>query len=246
MGAYLLAQAAPMIVSTGIWVVVVAVYPMMIVIGPVLGALALALRHTPPVLRVRFSVRPAVGRERALVLRALAAVPSLRGRGEPRIWVAPEPWDVIALGPRDLAVGAGVLDHVATDSSDPPLLARTAVSALAAQRLGAAAVRGLVDAYWLPWAMLKALGGRILDEFRLLSIWRVLWDWRPVLFGVAFVQQAAAGHGWLAVGLLGFAGLTYAAPAAKRSWLGVLSRIQRAAIRASNPRSGEGGATSHN
>lgn len=173
MGAYLLAQAAPMIVSTGIWVVVVAVYPMMIVIGPVLGALALALRHTPPVLRVRFSVRPAVGRERALVLRALAAVPSLRGRGEPRIWVAPEPWDVIALGPRDLAVGAGVLDHVATDSSDPPLLARTAVSALAAQRLGAAAVRGLVDAYCLPWAMLKALGGRILDEFRLLSIWRV-------------------------------------------------------------------------
>lgn len=232
MGAYLLAQAAPMIVSTGIWVVVVAVHPMMIVIVPVFGALALALRHTPPVLRVRFRVRPAVGRERALVLRALAAAPSLRGRGEPRIWVAPEPWDVIALGPQDLAVGAGVIDHVATDSSGPPLLARTAVSALASQRLGAAAVRGLVDAYCLPWVMLEALGGRILDEFRLLSIWRVLWDWRPVLFGVAVVQQSAVGEWLLGLGLLVFALLTYVAPVATGAWLRVQSGLRLAAHRA--------------
>lgn len=217
--AYLLAHLTPVLASTGVWIIVCALQPLAIVIGPVLGIIAVVLRNRRWVIRLRYGVRPATDTERAMVLAALVSARSLRGRGQPRIWIGGHPDRISGLSERDLAIGVGVLDALTNGRLDPTTVAAGAGRALAVHRLGAPTSRALIAAYCLPWRCATRIGTGILDLTGLRPLWTVIWATRPVVIVIAIVQQVADGRWDVATAVVVFGVLTYTTPVFTRQLL---------------------------
>jgi hypothetical protein len=97
----------------------------------------------------------------------------------------------------------------------------------AAAICSAGLTRGQVAlAVWcVPWVALEgvvAAAGRMLRGVALL---RLAWRARVVVAAIAVAQNAADGHPWMAAGLAGLIGATYAQPALNLQWNRRLARV---------------------
>jgi hypothetical protein len=225
MPAYLLAHIMPVLASTCVWIIVCAVQPLVIVVGLTVGVLALLLRSGPWVFRLRYGVRLATDTERGVVLAALVPAQSLRGRGQPRIWVGDLHGHLAGLSACDLAVDAGVLVAIVEGRFEPTTIAMEGERALAPYRVGASVARVVVAGYCLPWRLAAAVGGRFLDVTGLRTAWGLVWGLRPVIVVTAVVQQAAAGQWGLMVGIIVFGVLTYTTPFLTQRWRRCAARV---------------------
>ncbi len=181
-------------ILTGIWIILVAVQPWLVIVGPALAGLAVSASRTPPMVRLRFGVRSATPVERTLVLGALAVAPSLRGRGEPRVWIGRRLSDVRALSAQDLAVGEVVLERLRHGVADPEELAISAVVSFAPLRLRAETARALIATYCLPWRALGRLVGGVTRR-TLGPVLKVVW-WFRLLAVVSAVALQASQSRW--------------------------------------------------
>ncbi len=223
--AYLLAHVTPLLVSTAIWVLVIGVQPAMVILGPIFAVAAGLMGRTPLALRIRFGVRVATADECSLVVGALAAAPSLRGRGEPRIWVGGPLTSIRALSPRDLALGAGRLEALVAQSGGTTDLVRVSLAMLAPQRVGLPVVRGWVSLYCLPFEVLRR-GGSILHRYdHPRGLRRALWLARPALIAVAIAEQVRLDEWAVAVGLAFVGALTYTTTGFDARWRGTVEKI---------------------
>lgn len=227
--AYLLAQLTPVLVSTGIWIILVAVQPWLVIVGPALAGLAVSASRTPPMVRLRFGVRSATPVERTLVLGALAVAPSLRGRGEPRVWIGRRLSDVRALSAQDLAVGEVVLERLRHGVADPEELAISAVVSFAPLRLRAETARALIATYCLPWRALGRLVGGVTRR-TLGPVLKVVWWFRLLAVVSAVALQASQSRWGVAVGLAAVGLLACTTPALGRRWARARCRVRADAV----------------
>lgn len=225
MPAYLLAHITPVLASTCVWIIVCALQPLVIVAGLAVGVLAFLLRSSSWVFQLRYGVRPATDAERGVVLAALVPAQSLRGRGQPRIWIGDLHGRLAGLSARDLAVDVGVLVAIVEGRLEPTTISAEAERALAPYRVGAPVVRAVVAGYCSPWRLAAAVGGRFLDATGLRTTWALVWGLRPVIVVIAIVQQAAAGQWEVAVGCTAFGVLTYTTRVLTQRWRRCAARV---------------------
>lgn len=130
-----LAHITGVVFSSAVWVVLVASAPEFMVAALLGGAACVAGYGTRPGLWLVFGARPAASAGRDAVLCAIVPVASLRGRNQPRVFVAkgrrPVGWGVLALYPHTLLVSESMLARIeAREISD------LEVSALVAHAFG--------------------------------------------------------------------------------------------------------------
>lgn len=215
---YVLAHLTPVLASTAVWILVCAVQLFAVVLGPALGMIAVRLRNEPWVIRLRYGVRPSTDAERDIVLAGLVPARSLRGRGQPRIWVGDLRGHVAGLSAGDLVVDAGALVAIEKGRLEAATISAAAERALAPYRAGAAGVRAVVAGYCLPWRLAAAAGAWLLDATGLRPVWRLVWGLRPIILVVAIVQHIASGQWALALGSVAFGVLTYTTPVLTQRW----------------------------
>lgn len=220
-GWWALAHVTGVLFSSAVWLLFVATTP---AVGALLliGALVfVATFRTRPVLRLVFGARPADRVDQDAVLRAIVPVVSLRGRGQPDVWV----------------VSASRRSHAVTVLGRRTLLAREPL--LAAMRAGqitdvevsAAVARAygqlpalwsratlLVALYCLPWTVVADLASRVARRLSSIPLMSLSWRMRPLVFGLGLVDAVAHARWEAAVPLLIVAVLTYTTGPFERAW----------------------------
>lgn len=222
---YVLAHLTPVLASTAVGIIVCAVQPLAVVIGPALGMIAVLLRNEPWVIRLRYGVRSATDAERNMVLGGLVPARSLRGRGQPRIWVRDLRGHIAGLSAHDLVVDADALVAIEKGRLEPTAISAEAERALAPYRTGASGVRAVVAGYCLPWRLAAAAGARLLDATGLRPVWTLVWGLRPIVLVVAIVQHIALGQSALVLGTVAFGVLTYTTPLLTQRWRRCAARV---------------------
>lgn len=183
--------------------------------------------RTPLLLRLRYGVRPAWQHERDAVWAALVPARSLRGRRQPRVWIAPAGRldGVLALTTGDVALPAPLLLAVLRGQLDS-----TEFCAATVWTVGARAAQGdtrahdALEVFCLP-ATLLAAGSRPLRRLATWPLLRTCWAGRGVLGVIALLQPLPSDHAWAGVGAAGVIALSYLHPWWQRRWY---ARIVRA------------------
>lgn len=221
----LLAFSTPVLVSAVIWLWVAVLAPEAFVVAVAVVVIAVFVREQPAVLARWWGVRRADPPETAAVLAAVVAVRSLRGRGQPRVWVFRRlvAARVTALTVRDLAVSEGFLVAALRGRVDVEESSAVAAFALGRRRVTSGAGWTFLQGVCLPWQV-AAVVVRGLIGARL-PLTGVLWRLRPVVFTVSIIQSAQAGRVGPAVALVGLLALTYLQP----RWQGRWDHAQEAA-----------------
>jgi hypothetical protein len=206
------------------WLLISGLAPVVLLVGlGVAGAVSVAARTSGPLLRLRYGVRPASDTERDTVLAALVPIASLRGRGEPAVWVGMKGRDVLALGSRHLLVGAAVPTGISTGT-----IRSEQVSAAASFALGQAALAGsglvrAVELFCIPWSLVERAVRIGLGPALAMPLVRPAWAIRPVVFAFGAANAYATGpEVWrevVAGSVLAVLVLTYTTPVLKRRWL---------------------------
>lgn len=218
------AQITAVLFSSLAWLLIAALLPWIVLAGfGALAAVLVAARTSWPVLWIRFGVRPATASERATLLAALVPIVSLRGRGQPQVWVGAERRGLLALGPHHLLVDRAVFADISTGRVRSEQVSAAASFALGrAAPVGSGLVRA-VELFCTPWSVVERVsqvGWKLASRIVLV---RFVWAIRPVVFvlgaanayatGPEFWRQVVAGL--VVVSLV----LTYTTPMLRRRWL---------------------------
>lgn len=111
-----MAQITGVLFSTAVWIVASALVPLVVLAVMLTGLVFVAAFRTRPVLWLMFGARRAAGVDRDVVLRAIVPIVSLRGRGQPVVFIATRHRlpgrDVAALGGRVLVVSDSLLARI--------------------------------------------------------------------------------------------------------------------------------------
>ena len=189
---------APVLFSSYGWLCCLVLAPHVLALVVAAALLLGALRHTAPVFGWLHGVRPATDDERDAVWEALVPARSLRGRGQPTVWVLqrgdPTASRVTAVSGRALAVTEPMLIRLLERRLDPSEFTAAALHALGVRRLRGRVGADLADLYCLPWAAIAATVGRLASGWGGVPLVRFLWQARFVTAGIAIVQQTQAGR----------------------------------------------------
>jgi hypothetical protein len=207
------AQTPAWLVSAYVALVLLAIAPPALPAAIVLGAAAVWRWNSKPLMWLRYGARPADAGAAVRFLTLLVPIRSMRGRGQPRVWVSERlvGADCVMSGERDLVVSRRLLRWAMSGE-----VSQERVCAVAAHAKGLAGVWGsrLASASWVlagPWRVIQAVA----DVARGLvrgALARFVWRWRWVVGGVAVVQTAWSGR-WIVAGLVaGLVVLTWAVP----------------------------------
>jgi len=228
--AYAWARVVPFVASLMVLTLVNAVMPGLLLLWIVLCV-------TVGVLGTRSTLWRRIGRARVpdaaeleLVRGALALVPRLRGRGEPRVWMLPgATWLVHMPSRGEVVVSVGWVTAVAQGRARPEALA--AAVAAASGRLPATSRTGaaILDAFCAPAWALARLGRGPLRRLPWLRGW--ISTWMVVLTGIAVVTQTNAGRWPVAVGLVCLNVAMLLGPRWSARWRSAVDRLGEDAVR---------------
>lgn len=231
-----LAQITGVIASSSVWVIVLACSR-----GFALGALVCATAvvagfGTRPWLWLLFGARPATADDRDAMLRAIVPIASLRGRNQPRVFVAmgrrSTAWGVLSTGRRHLLVSESMLASIKTGGiSDEEVSARVAYAFGQLPPLGSRGVLA-VELYCLPWTILEALLSRVALLTAAVPLLSLSWRMRPVVFGLGLLDAVQHGRWEAAVPLLVLSVLSYTTGPLRRAWLRRLDELGHARVAA--------------
>lgn len=200
-----------------------------------LGLVVIALRwRTPLLLRLRYGVRPAQQHERDAVWAALVPARSLRGRRQPRVWIAPAPRldGVLALTTLDVALPEPMLVALLRGQLDSEELCAATVWTIGTRHAqGDSRAHDALEAFCLPVTLLAA-GTRPLRRLATWPLVRTCWDGRGVLGVIALMLPLPSDHVWAGVGAAGVIALSYLHPWWQRRWYAHIVRAGDDAVTA--------------
>lgn len=231
------AQITPVLVSSGVWLLVSGLVPVVVLAGlAVVGAGLVVARTSRLGLWVRFGARPATVAERDAVLGELVGVVSLRGRGQPRVWVAGRCRDLVMVGLSHLLVPSAVLAEIVAGRLDGDQLGAATSFALGRSvAVGSGMVRA-VELYCTPYRLLDGAARAVARAITRLPLVGVGWAIRPVVFGVAAVNAYVTGPAlWgevVAACVVIMLLLTYTTSVLRRRWLDRLAELGEARVAA--------------
>jgi len=217
-----LAQVAGLLFSTVVWIMLLASAPQMVVGVALAGAVFVLTSRTRPVLLLAYGARPATPADRDALLRAIVPVPSLRGRNQPRVFVArgrrARGWDVTAIDLGTLLVSEATLSQITAGS-----MSDLQLSALVARRFGQLPALGsrfflAVDLYCLPWTVVHTFATRISSARARVPLMSLAWRMRPVVFSLGLLDAAQHGRWGAAIPLIVLSVLTYTTGPLDRAW----------------------------
>jgi hypothetical protein len=223
------AQITGVLFSTAVWVVFMAVAPEVVVAVLLGGFVLVAGFRTRAVLWLVFGARPAVGHDRDDLLRAILPVRSLRGRGQPEVFVGrgfrARGWEVVAPCGGSLLVSEFMLARIREGR-----VSDLEVSVRVARVLGQLPAVGsrltlAVAVYCLPWAIVEDVARRVAHRLARVPLMSLSWRMRPLVFGLGLVDAVQHARWEAAIPLLVLAVLTYTTGPLGRAWHGKLAEL---------------------
>lgn len=222
-GRWAAAQVTPVLASSVAWLLVSGAVPVIwlaVMVG--VGMLLVTARGSRLALWIRFGVRPVTPLERDTVLAVLVPVASLRGRGQPRVWVGLRGVDVWAVGPRHLLVSRRLLVDLAAGRLHDEQVCAAACYRLGQAAPAASALVRAVELYCTPWRLLARLAGAASRMAPRLPLLGFAWTIRPVVFVLAAVNAYTTGPVFwrevVVAVVLVVSVLTYTTPVLRRRW----------------------------
>lgn len=221
--AYALARIIPVVVSFALVAVANAAWP-----GFALGWLIVVLVATATgrdrLLRV-VARRPSV--DVLEVLRSTGGmVPALRGRLEPRWWVAPSIRSWLRMtSPRDVVISTGLVAALQAGRIAPDRLAIGLATEHGRLRVTGTWMVRLIDALCLPSTLVARLLPRGLRRPG-----QPLQYWLATLAGIALIRQGASGRWGTGLGLATLAAGVLLGPIAEARWQARLDRLAADAV----------------
>lgn len=217
-----LAQVTGVLFSTAVWIVVVAASPAIGIAVLLGGVVIVAAFRTRAVLWLVFGARPAVGRDRDDLLRAIVPVPSLRGRGQPEVFAGrgfrAHGWDVLVPCRGSLLVSEFMLARIREGRvSDIEVSVRVARAFGQLPAVGSR-VTLAVAVYCLPWAIVQNAARRVTRRLVRFPLMSLSWRMRPLVFGLGLVDAVQHARWEAAIPLLVLAVLTYTTRPLGRAW----------------------------
>ena len=224
-----LAQVTGVLFSSVVWVVLLASVPSGVFGALVAGTVFVLAFRTRPVLLLTFGARAAAPADRDAVLRAIVPIASLRGRNQPRVFVASGRrgvgWDVAATDPRTLLVSEARLSQItAGEISD------LKVSALVARTLGELPALGsravlAVELYCLPWTVVRTCANQISSALGRVPLMSFAWRVRLVVFSLGLLDAVQHARWEAVVPLVVLSVLTYTTGRLDRAWRRKLAEL---------------------
>lgn len=226
---WVLAQITGVIVSSAFWIVLAASASEFASAVLLSGLVFVAAYRTRLVLWLAFGARPASVADRDAVLRAIVPIASLRGRNQPRVFVArgrrAVGWDVVVPSPGVLLVSESVLDALRAgrvSDAEVSVLVAHAFGQLPA--LGSRAVLA-VEIYSLPWTIARAVVGKVANRLARAPLMSFSWKLRPVVFGLGLLDAVQHGRWEAAIPLIVLAVLTYTTGPLDQAWTRKLDEL---------------------
>jgi len=201
-----------------VWILVLASAPAWAFGALLAGVVFVLAFRTRPLLWLAFGARPAAPADRDAVLRAIVPVASLRGRNQPRVFVATgrraAGWDATATDSRTLLVSEATLSQIAAGTiSDLEVSARVARTFGQLPALGSRVVLA-VDLYSLPWAIVSRMSS-VLARVPLMSF---AWRMRIVMFPLGLLDAVQHDRWEAAIPLAVLTVLSYTTRPLNRAW----------------------------
>ncbi len=217
-----LAQITGILFSTAVWIVLMAATPDLVIAVLLVGVVLVTAFRTRAVLWLGFGARPAVGRDRDDLSRAIVPVPSLRGRGQPKVLVGrglrARGWDVLVPCRGSLLVSEAMLARIREGQ-----ISDIEVSVRVARALGQLPAVGsrvtlMVAVYCLPWAIVETMASRIARRLARVPLMSLSWRMRPLVLGLGLVDAIQHSRWEAAVPLVVLTVLTYTTGPLNRAW----------------------------
>lgn len=217
-----LAQVTGVLFSSVVWILLLASVPSVVGGALIAATLFVLAFRTRPVLLLVFGARAAALADRDAVLRAIVPVASLRGRNQPRVFVATgrrvAGWDVTATDPRTLLVSQATLSQIRAGTvSDLEVSARVARAFGQLPALGCRVVLA-VGLYCLPWTVVRACANRVSSALAGVPLVSFAWRMRLVVFSLGLVDAVRHARWEAAIPLVGLSVLTYTTVPLDRAW----------------------------
>lgn len=216
------AQLTGVLFSTAVWIVASALVPSVVLAVMLVGLVFVVVFRTRPVLWLMFGARRVAGVDRDVLLREIVPVTSLRGRGQPVVFVATRRRlpgrDAVAVGRRVLVVSDSLLARIkAGQVSDGEVAVQVAHALGQARAWGSRLVVG-VGVYCLPWAVVDTVVSAIAGRLARVPLMSLSWRIRPLVFGLGLVDAVQQARWEAAVPLLVMSVLTYTTRPLERAW----------------------------
>ena len=224
-----LAQITGIVFSTAVWIVLMAAAPDVVIAMLLGGVVLVAGLRTRAVLWLMLGARPAVGRDRDDLLRAIVPVRSLRGRGQPEVFVGrgfqARGWDVLAPCRASLLVSESLLGRIREGQvSDVEVSVRVARAFGQLPAVGSRLTLA-VAVCCLPWAIVEDVARRVARRLARVPLMSLSWRMRPLVFGLGLVDAVQHARWQAAVPLLVLAVLTYTTGPLNRAWRRTLAEM---------------------
>lgn len=225
-GSWAAAQITGVFVSSVLWLVFSAVWPMVGLAGVLLGVAYLWGRNTRVGLWWRFGACPAGPVEQRHVLVAIVPIHTLRGRRQPRVWLSPRIGQTVVMPTdHDLVVGEPLAAALTANRMLPDEFGASVSHALGQQPVRRSQLVAVVDAYSLPWTLVEITNQAMLPWLHRIPMLQFAWQVRWVVFGLALVDSARNDR-WVAfAGVLVVSVLSWSTGFLRRRWLTTCARL---------------------
>jgi len=222
-----MAQITGVVFSTLVWVVVAGLSIPALALVLAAGVAAIAARNTRAMLWWRFGATRAHDYQRDAMLAAIVPIASLRGRHQPTIWIGRRLDGANAVMPTrtDLVISLEFVSQVVGGQ-----LTDRQVSAIVRRALGCHEVHGsslvnAMDAYSLPWRLVRILTSAASQVSDHKPILKVSWEIRWVVFGAAAVDSYRNGRWAALIGVILIAVLSWSTGYFQNRWLRTLQHL---------------------
>lgn len=223
-GSWAKAQITGMVVSTLVWLVVAGLSIPALALILAAGVAAVAARNTRAMMWWRFGATGANVLHRNAMLAAIVPIASLRGRHQPTIWIGRRLAGTNAVMPTrtDLVISPELVNQVVGGQ-----LTDRQVSAIVSRALGCHEVHGsslvnAMNAYSLPWQLIRILTSAASQVSDRKPILKVSWKFRWIVFGAAAVDSYRNGRWAALIGVILIAVLSWSTGYFQNRWLRTL------------------------
>lgn len=213
-------QITGVIVSSLMWVVLLAGWPVTALVAVVGGLIYVLGFRTKIGLWWRFGIRRPTAMVRDAVLPAIVPIAGLRGRNQPRVWVGARlaGQQVVMATRRDLIIDLRLAGLIVAGRVPADDLCRLVSQARGLAPVLNSRLVAVADAYCLPWNLASTLAAATTRAGRRVPLTSCAWRTRWVVIGIAIID-AWRHTRWIAVaGLLVFAVLTWSTGHFQRRW----------------------------
>ena len=221
------AQTTGVLFSTLVWILVWGTSLPALAGVIAVGVLHVTGRNTPIGLWWRYGARPATALERTRVLAALVPIASLRGRGQPTLWIGTRLTGRHAVGPTkpDLIISQQFLGSILADTLTDDQACAIVSHALGQQAVDSSALVVAVDTYCLPWAIVTQLVDGFNQVAARTPMLRFSWRIRWIVFGVAIIDSSLNSRGAALIGVTAIAVLSWSTGHFRAKWASALQTM---------------------